>query len=99
MSSRSDSRVPYPLGVSQAVSVAATSAATAAGVDEQTRRVEIYCSVDAYYAFGGSTVTATTSSNFIAAGQSKFLSIRGGQYVAFIRDTADGTAHVSEFGY
>lgn len=97
--SRSDTRVPYPLGVSQSVSVASTSARTAAGVGEFTRHVMIYSSGDAYYNFGDSSVTATTSDTFIPAGAEHFVQIRGNQYVAFIRDSADGTAHVSEFGY
>lgn len=96
---KGDARVPYPLGVSQAVSVVTASARTAAGVGEFTRKVMIYSSGDAYYNFGDSTVTATTSDTFIPAGSEHFVQIRGGQYVAFIRDSADGTAHVSEFGY
>lgn len=97
--SRGDARVPFPLGVSQTVSVASSSARTSAGVGDQTRKVMIYCSVDAFYNLGGSTVTATTSNTFIPAGSEHFIQIRPGQYVAFIRDSADGTAKVSEFGY
>ena len=97
--SRSDARVPYPLGVSQSITVTSSSDTTAAGVGEFTRHVMIYSSQDAYYKLGDSSVTATTSSTFIPAGGEHYVQIRGGQYVAAIRSSADGVMKVSEFGY
>ena len=96
---RGDARVPFPLGVSQTVAVAASSARTTNAVGEFVRVAMIYSSTDAYYNLGDATVTATTSNTFIPAGAEHFIQIRGGQRVAFIRDSADGTAKVSEFGY
>lgn len=97
--SRSDARVPRPLGVSQSITVSGTTARTSAGVGAFTRHVMIYSSGDAYYNFGGSTVTATTSNTFIPAGGEHFVLITGGQYVAAIQDSAGGVVKVSEFGY
>jgi hypothetical protein len=48
---------------------------------------------------GGSTVTADASHTFIPAGSEHFVQIRGGQYVAAIRRTADGFMEISERGY
>lgn len=96
---RGDARVPFPLGVSQSVSVTGTTARTTNPVGEQTRKVMIYSSEDAYYNLGDATVAATTSNTFIPSGSEHFIQIRGGQRVAFIRDSADGVAKVSEFGY
>lgn len=97
--SRSDTRVPYPLGVCQSITTSGTSARTSAGVGEQTRHVMIYASEDAYYNLGGSTVTATTSNTFIPSGSEHYIQIRGGQYVAAIQDSTAGVVKVSEFGY
>lgn len=97
--SRSDTRVPYPLGVSQSITTSGTTARTSAGVGTFTRHVMIYSSQDAYYNFGDSTVTATTSDTFIPAGGEHFVQIRGGQYIAAIQDSAAGVVKVSEFGY
>ena len=97
--SRHDGRVPFPLGVSQTVAVGSSSARTTNAVGAETRRAMIYSSTDAYYNFGDSTVTAATSHTFIPAGSEHFVQIRPGQYVAFIRKTADGEGEVSEFGY
>ena len=97
--SRGDARVPFPLGVSQTVAVASSSARTTNAVGAETRRVMIYSSTDAFYNLGDATVTATSSNTFIPAGSEHFIQIRPGQRVAFIRDSADGTAKVSEFGY
>lgn len=97
--SRSDTSVPYPLGVSQAVSFTDSSARTSAGVGEFTRKVALSTDQDCYYVFGDSAVTATTSGTFLRAGGEHFVQIRGGQYVAAIRDTTSGTLHVSEFAY
>lgn len=97
--SRSDTRVPYPLGVSQSITTSGTSARTSSGVGAQTRHVMIYASADAYYNFGDSAVTATTSDTFIPAGGEHYVQIRGGQYVAAIQDSAAGVVKVSEFGY
>jgi hypothetical protein len=96
--SRADARVPRPLGVSQDISVTATSARTAAGVGAATERVMIYSSVDAYYVFGGSGVVATTAHTFIPAGAEHFVTIAPGSFVAAIRRSADGFIEVSEFG-
>ena len=97
--SRSDTRVPFPLGVSQSITTSGTSAATSSGVGDQTRHVMIYASEDAYYALGASGVAATTSSTFIPGGGEHFIQIRGGQYVAAIQDSTAGVVKVSEFVY
>jgi hypothetical protein len=96
--SRADARVPRPLGVSQEITVAATSGRTPNGVGNATERVMIYSSVDAYYVFGGSTVTATTAHTFIPAGAEHFVTIAPGSFVAAIRRSDDGFIEVSEFG-
>jgi hypothetical protein len=96
---RGDARVPFPLGISHSVNVTGSSARTTNPVGAHTRVALIYSSEDAYYNLGDATVTATTSNTFIPAGAEHFVLIRGGQRVAFIRDTVDGVAKVSEFGY
>jgi hypothetical protein len=97
--SKFDARVPFPLGVSQSINVVTASARTSAGVGAFTRVVLIYSSTDAYYNFGDSTVTATTSDTFIPAGSEHLVQIRGGQYVAAIRNSADGVMKISEMAY
>jgi hypothetical protein len=97
MSTRNDHRVPYPLkGGCQTVTVGGTSARTTAGVGSQTRVAIIASTTDAHYAFGDSAVTATTSDTFIIAGSEHYVQIQPGQYVAFIQNSAGGTAAVSE---
>lgn len=97
--SRSDARVPYPLGVVQKVAYSGTQGRTSSGVGEQTRFVTVYCSTDAYYRFGDSSVAATVSNgNFLPAGNEHFVRIRAGEYVSAIQDSAGGNLIVSEFG-
>lgn len=89
---------PYPIkGGCQSITTSGTSARTSAGVGAQTRFVVISATEAAHYAFGDSTVTATTSDTYIAASTEHFVRILPGQYVAAIQSTAGGTVKVSEF--
>lgn len=95
--SRSQSFVPYPLGVTQSITTSGSSARTSAGVGAQTRFVAISATEAAFYIFGGSTVDASaTAGTFIQGGDTHFVQIRPGQYVAAIQASAGGTVYVSE---
>ena len=99
MSSRNDARVPYPVeGGAQSVAYTATASATASAVGPQTRRVLISASSDCHIRFGATPV-ATTADTFVPANSTMFLSIRPGQKVSAVQDSAGGTLWVSEMDY
>lgn len=99
MSSRNDARVPYPvLGGAQSVAYTATAAATTNPVGAQISRVLLWASTDCHVQFGGAPV-ATTADMFVPANTQMLMSIRRGERVSAIRDSADGTLWVSEMDY
>jgi len=99
MSSRNDARVPYPItGGTQSVAYTGTAGVISNAVDAQTRRVLVYASTDCHIQFAKAP-TATTADMFLPASTQIFLSIRGGEKVSAIRNSADGTLIVSEMTY
>lgn len=81
----------YSWASGAAVSVAATSARTAAGI--AATEVLVCSSTDCFIAVGSASVVATAGAGslFLAAGVPMHLQITSGQYVAAIRLSADGT--------
>lgn len=79
----------------QSVSITATSAATSNAVGAQTYAVALFCDQDVHIRFGSSP-TALTTDLFLPASTMVFFPIAPGEKVAGIRNSADGTLHVSE---
>ena len=84
----------YPR-TTQSVAYTASSAATTNAVGSQIYAVRLVSTSDSHYALGESP-TATTSDPYLPADTIEIISIKPGQKVAFIRNTADGTAYVTE---
>lgn len=73
---------------------------TAAGtitnaVGAQTYKVRIVCTTDAYVKVGDAP-TAATSDPLFPAGSVEYVTITPGQKVSAIRNSADGSVHVTE---
>ena len=97
---KGDARLPYPLGTTQAVAFGAASARTSNGVDAQTRVVTLSATEACFYAFGDSSVAATSAAGtYLPANGEHLVRIRPGQYVAAIQESTGGNLFVSEFGY
>ncbi len=95
--SRGHALLPRPLtGGHQSVTTSGTSARTTSGVGDQTRAVLLTCNEACHYAFGSSSVTATTNDTYLPANAEHYVRIAPSQYVAAIQDSAGGTLHVSE---
>jgi hypothetical protein len=81
-------------GTVQKVAVAVASAATTNAMASTTEVVRVAVSTDCYVAFGA---TATTSDHFLPAGTVEYFKMpTAGTKLAFIRNTADGVATVTE---
>lgn len=85
----------HTLGTVQKVAVATASAATTNAVAATTEVIRVAVNTDCYMLFG-TAPTATTSSHFLPAGTVELFQITPGHKVAFIRNTADGVATVTE---
>lgn len=83
---------PYRLGTTQAVTVAATSAATAATVG--ARLIRVASTTDCHIAFGAAP-TATTSSPLLPAGVVEYIIVEPSYKVAAIQNAAGGTLTVT----
>lgn len=82
------------LGTVQKVAVATASAATANVMATTTEVVRVAVNTDCYMAFG---TTATTSDHFLPSGTVEYFKMPvAGTKLAFIRNTADGVATVTE---
>lgn len=86
----------YELGTVQKVAVAAASAAVTNAFASTTEAIRVAVTTNCYIKFGAAPV-ATTSDHLIPAGTVEFFKLpAGATKVAFIRDTADGSATVTE---
>jgi hypothetical protein len=83
-----------PVGT-QTVSYTASSAKTSTAVSSGIHAVRLVATTSCHYAIGDDP-TATTSDAFLPAEVIEYISIGEGEKVAFIRDSADGTAFVTE---
>jgi hypothetical protein len=82
------------LGTVQKVAVAVASAATTNVIAAATEVIRVAVSTDCYMAFG---TTATVSDHFLPAGTVEYFKMPvAGTKLAFIRNTADGVATVTE---
>lgn len=82
-------------GVTQTVSVTGVSAAVANAVTSRTKIIRVVCTSDCHYRIGA-TPTATTSDPFLPANVVEYVGINSGQKIAFIQNSANGTAYVTE---
>lgn len=82
------------MGTVQKVAVATASAATTNAMAATTEVIRVAVNTDCYMAFGN---TATTSDHFLPAGTVEYFKMpTAGTKIAFIRNTADGVATVTE---
>jgi hypothetical protein len=83
------------LAVVQKVSVASSSAATSNAFGANTSLVRVAVNTDCYITFA-ITPTATTSMTLLPAGSVEYFMVKPGEKAAFIRNSADGVATVTE---
>lgn len=83
------------IGAVQKVSVAAASAATTNAFAATTCLVRVAVSTDCYITFATVPV-ATTSMTFLPAGSVEYFLVEPSTKAAFIRNSADGVATVTE---
>ncbi len=83
----------YPL-TSQTVSYDATT--QSAAFNTKTHMVRLRATTDCYIAFGANP-TATSSTHFLAAGETQDFAVFGGDKVAAIKSSVAGSLFVSEF--
>ena len=88
-------------GAAHSISSSASSERNSTAFDADTRVISIYATQDVYIAFGGASVTATTSDHFFPAGVYYDFAVGGdgtGHYthVAALRVSADGAVYISE---
>lgn len=83
------------LSTVQKVSVAAASAATTNAFGASTTLVRVATTTDCYITFAVTPV-ATTSMTLLPAGSVDYFMVEPGEKAAFIRNTADGVATVTE---
>ena len=79
----------------QKVSVAAASAATTNAFGADTTLIRVAVTTDCYIEIA-TTPVATTSMTLLPAGSVDYFMVEPGQKAAFIRNTADGVATVTE---
>lgn len=81
----------------QQVTIGATASKTALPVPQGVRFVTITATVDCFFEFGDSTITANpTNSHFMHEGERVDVPVSlGARYISFIRDQVDGRAFVS----
>lgn len=83
------------------ISFTASSARNSTVFNTVTRAVQLWATEDAFIRFGDSTVTAVTTDHFLPQNQMMLYAIGGDSVaqstnVAAIRDTTNGTLHVTE---
>lgn len=79
----------------QTAAYTTSAAAISNGVGDQTWRVLVVCTTDAYIAVGTSP-TATTSDTPIGAWREYIIRIQPGEKVSAIHASANGNLHVTE---
>jgi len=84
----------YPL-TTQTAAFTASSAAITNAVGSQVNKVRLLATQNCHIAFGASP-TATTSDFYLPSGVVEYFTIKPGQKVAAIRNSADGTLYVTE---
>tara|TARA_R110000751_G_scaffold188696_1_gene294672 strand:- start:358 stop:669 length:312 start_codon:yes stop_codon:yes gene_type:complete len=80
----------------QTVTVASSSARTAANFGANTLVVELTPTKNMFVLFGDSTATADSNDIYLAAGVVYTYATNGHSRIAAIRATADGTLYVTE---
>lgn len=82
------------------ITVSGTSARNSTAFATETQVVSLYTTEACYVEIGDSTVTATTSTHYMPAASSLFVSLLGGPdkatHIAAIQDTTGGTLYISE---
>jgi len=81
-------------GTCQAITTSGSSAASSAFA-ASTRVVRVVATQNVNFMFGASP-TATTSMNYLPAGQVEYFKVTGGEKVAVIQNSAAGTFYVTE---
>tara|TARA_R100001443_G_scaffold1750_2_gene6107 strand:+ start:2168 stop:2482 length:315 start_codon:yes stop_codon:yes gene_type:complete len=84
-----------PLGTTQTISVASSSAAISSAFAVGTTVVRVVSTTDCHIIFAVSP-TATTSTAYLPANQVEYFKVNAGEKVAAIRATADGTLYATE---
>lgn len=82
-------------GATQSVAYTGTAGTISNAVGAQTYQVRVWCTSQAYIAFGASP-TATTSDIPIPANTPEYFTITPGQKVSAVRDSTSGTLFVTE---
>ena len=86
----------YKPGITQALGITGSSAATANGHGTDIRDVRIVCTIDSYVEFGAAP-TATTNSLIIPAFTPEHFKVQPGEKVAFLHlGSTSGQARVTE---
>lgn len=80
----------------QAVAFTATAARTTNAVGGQTYRIALIATEDCHIRFGSGTPTALATDFFLPKNNLVMFPIAPGEKVSAIRNSADGTLHVSE---
>lgn len=88
-------KVTYYPTTTQVVTVGAASAATTNAVGAETHIVRLVSTTDCHITFAG-TPTATTSDWLLPSGVVEYMTIRPGQKVAAIQNSAGGSLYVTE---
>ena len=83
------------LGIVQKASVAATSTAVSNAFGNDTILIRVAVTTDCYIKISDAP-TATTSDTLLPAGSIDYFMVEPGQKAAFIRNSADGVATVTE---
>lgn len=85
-------------GVSQNVTVAASSAATANAFGANTSEIRVVSTTNCWAKIGDGTPTAAAAANnfYLPAGVVEYFHVTPGQRIAVIQDSAGGTLNVSE---
>jgi hypothetical protein len=88
-------------GGAHTIAASGTSARNSTAIDSDTRVVSVYAEVPVYVAFGGASVTATSSDHYFPANTYYDFAIGGGRsghytHVAVLAVSASGNVYVSE---
>lgn len=83
------------LGTHQSVAYTATAGTITNAVAEQTYKVRLVCTTDAYVKVGNAP-TATTSDPIFPAGAVEYVTITPGQKVSAVQVSSGGTLSVTE---
>ena len=80
----------------QSVAFTATAARTTNGISDQIYKVALIATEDCHIRFGSGTPTALTTDFFLPKNNLVMFPIVPGEKISAIRNSADGTLHVSE---